>query len=415
MSTPWHPGSWRDYPAAQQPEWADPVRLDQVTRELAGRPPLVPPDEVSALGDALCRAAAGEAFVVQAGECSERFGIRGRRDGAVNAALIARTAVRVSAASERPVLTVGRLAGQFAKPRSFPTETIGRRVLPAFRGLLVNCFETTEAARRADPDRLLAGYAAARGISEAVRQEVGSATNAWAGTRRRAGKWTHQGLWFSHEALLLPFEEAMVRSTPDGRRYLSSTHWPWIGVRSGGVQSAHVEFLSGVVNPVSYKVGPDSSADAVVGVCDKLDPERTLGRLTLVCRLGARAVGELLPGIVTAVRRAGHPVLWLCDPMHANTVRLPSGRKTRYLADVLDEVATYFAVHQELGSWPGGVQLETSGSDVTECLGGAGGPTEPNELDRRYDTTCDPRLNPRQVETVADLVGDLLGRTAVRS
>jgi 3-deoxy-7-phosphoheptulonate synthase len=279
-----------------------------------------------------------------------------------------------------PVIRVGRIAGQFAKPRSRPTELVNGRELPVFRGHLVNGPEPVTHRRLATPERLVAGYRAARDAFEILRRR-------------------EEPVWTSHDAVLLDYELPMLRPGRDGQVFLASTHWPWAGVRTGRADGAHIAMLALVANPVACKVGPTVDLDELLSVCERLDPLREPGRLTLISRMGADAVAATLPPLVEAVRTAGHPAIWLCDPMHGNTVTGPGGRKTRLLDTVAREVREFQAAVERAGGIAGGLHLETTPDDVTECvpdashLEGAGG---------AYTTLCDPRLNPDQaVEIVS--------------
>ena len=344
---------------------------------LAGEPPLTAPEDVHSLRRALAEVAAGRAYVLQGGDCAEPFGAAARRGAVAKHEILGALSKRISHALDVPVLALARLAGQFAKPRSEPTEVIGGEVMPTFKGLAVNSPDPVAAHRVPDAWRMVTAYLTAR----AVLAEL---------AHLRAG------VWVSHEALLLDYEEALVRRDPStGGRYLASTHFPWIGERTRDADGAHVEFLSGMSNPVGCKIGPSATPEEVVALCAKLDPQRRPGRLTLICRLGAGRVWALLPPLVRAVRDAGHPVVWMCDPMHGNTKPTSTGVKTRYLDDIIGEALAFHETLRELGEWPGGLHLELAGEDVTECVGGASVPDEA-ALVRRYTSLCDPRLNNEQ-------------------
>jgi 3-deoxy-7-phosphoheptulonate synthase len=298
--------------------------------------------------------------------------------------------------SARPVVRVGRIAGQFAKPRSQRTELVDGRELDVYRGHMVNSPEPDAQLRVPDPKRLLSGYWAASSVLETIR--AGNAAE-------RADR----ALWTSHEALLLDFEVPMVRADRDGY-LLSSTHWPWIGERTRQVDGAHVAVMASVTNPVACKVGPTMTTDEVLGLCARLDPRREPGRLTLISRMGAGVVADRLPPLVRAVRAEGHPVIWLCDPMHGNTVLSRDGRKTRHLGAIIAELTGFFAALRAAGGWPGGIHLETTGERVTECLSDVPAIGEA-DLARCYTTACDPRLNPDQTREVARVVAGLCVET----
>ncbi|WP_328928140.1 3-deoxy-7-phosphoheptulonate synthase class II [Streptomyces sp. NBC_00190] len=442
----WSPGSWRTRTAAQQPDWPDPEALHRVESTLAFQPPLVLPDEIMGLRGALAGVAAGEGFLLQAGDCAERFasctedGIRSKLR------VILQVAVVLTYGSGLPVVKVGRIAGQFGKPRSRPTETIGGEELPVYRGDIVNAPEFTAEARRPDADRLLRAYqhsSAALNVLRALTlggyADLGQA-HAWnqefvrrsaAGRRyesaaddisralrfmtacgvdaRALSALQRIQLYTSHEALLPPYEEALTRYDERRRTWFgTSAHMLWIGDRTRDPDGAHVELLSGLGNPVGVKVGPGTTPQGLRALCERLDPDREPGRLVLITRLGAGRSADLLPPLLHAVRSAGHVPVWACDPMHGNTFVSDSGYKTRRLSDVTAEVAEFFAVHREEGTHPGGIHLELTGDDVTECLGGDLEEILDGQLGTRYETACDPRLNAVQSLELAFRVGDLL-------
>lgn len=443
----WNPDSWRTgrFVAAQQPVWPDPAALGEAVKQLRSWPPLIYAGEARNLTAELARVATGDAFVLQAGDCAETFeGFSANRvrDGLKT---ILQFAVVLAYSSGVPVVKIGRVAGQFAKPRSSPTEVGDGVELPSYRGDMVNRAHFSAAARVPDPENLLHAYRQAAQTLNLLRGFTGggfadlSAVHEWnrefvsssaEGERYESiahgidaalrfmsacGVDTaalHQTkLYASHEALLLDYEEALTRqdSTEGDAWYDCSAHMLWIGMRTNALDSAHVEFLSGVGNPIGCKIGTDKDAAFVVDLCHRLDPERTPGRLTLVSRMGRGRVAEHLPPIVEAVRASGHPVVWMCDPMHGNTITSEVGLKTRRFDDILQEIDEYFEVHRALGTWPGGIHLELTGDDVTECLGGSDR-LEDAQLELAYQTTCDPRLNARQSLDLAFRVGELLTR-----
>ncbi len=440
----WTPTSWRALPADQQPDWPDEAALEQTLKQLAALPPLVFAGEARQLTSSMAEVAEGRAFMLQAGDCAESFddftadAIRDKLK------VILQMAVVLTYGSGVPVVKVGRIAGQFAKPRSSPTERIGDEDFPSFRGHSVNDLVPTASGRAANPERLITAYhqsastlnllrAFAKGGFADLRQvhtwnqefvatsAEGRRYDAIASEIERALRFMkacgidvemaalHQvDFYTSHEALLLGYEEALTRQDSlTGTWYDCSAHMLWVGERTRAVDRAHVEFLSGVGNPVGVKLGPSAVAEDVVAVCDRLDPQRTPGRLTLISRMGAGRVQEALAPLIGAVRHAGHPVAWVCDPMHGNTFTSPSGRKTRHFDDVLSEIEAFFSVCHSEGAWPGGVHVELTGDDVTECLGGSEEILE-GHLDVRYTTTCDPRLNARQSIDLAFRVAELL-------
>jgi 3-deoxy-7-phosphoheptulonate synthase len=367
----WETAHWKSLPATQQPSWPD-RRARSFRARLARFDGLVTPVEVAALRAELAEVAAGRRLVVQAGDCAEPFAECGPRHVTPKAALVDRLATALG--DDRPVVRVGRMAGQFAKPRSRPTEVVDGVELPVYRGDLVNAPQADARARQADPMRLIAGYHAARSATELLRRH-------------------HPWLRTSHEALVLDYELPMVRLDERGVPLLTSTHWPWIGDRTRDVDGAHVRLLASVANPVACKVGPAMRPDELRALCERLDPEREPGRLTLIARLGADAVSALLPPLVDAVRAAGHPVIWLCDPMHGNTVTDGRGRKTRLVDAVVREVAAFRAIVHAAGGVAGGLHLETTPDEVEEC-GWDDFPTG------SYTSLCDPRLNPGQALAV---------------
>jgi 3-deoxy-7-phosphoheptulonate synthase len=444
--SPWWPGNWRSLPSAQQPEWAG-AELTRARRLLSVLPGLVAPLDLRALRRDLAECQAGRAFVLQGGDCAEPLGPAAVAGARAKTRLLGRMATVISGGTGLPVITVGRLAGQFAKPRSQPTEQFDGRRLPVFRGLVVNSPEATEAARRPRPDRLVEAYVTARDVVDELLRLAGRSPSAAGGrpvndwlaaprwcapppalstavhpygrTSWTAAGWSHNGLWTSHEALILDYEQALTRRDPEtGEWYLASAHQPWLGYRTSQPGGGHVAFLRGLANPLAVKVGPETDPVALVGLCRLLDPAGTPGRLTLVARLGARLVRERLPRLVEAVRRAGRPVAWMCDPMHGNTVITATGLKTRHYADVDAELTGFFEVMARLRQWPGGVHLELAADDVTECVGG-GGPALA-DVPTAYRTLCDPRLNDVQAIALAQRAAELLralgsGRAAALS
>jgi 3-deoxy-7-phosphoheptulonate synthase len=443
----WSPQSWREYPAAQQPDWPDAVELEAALDQLRAVPPLVFAGEARSLTDVLARAAEGRAFVLQAGDCSESFDVFSANAIRDKLKVILQMAVVLTYGSGVPTVKIGRIAGQFAKPRSAPTETRHGVELPSFRGDMVNDFEFDAAARRPDPSRLVRAYhqsastlnllrAFAKGgfadLSrvhawnlefldaspegrryEALAAEIDRALRFMAacGIDLDAEHQLHQvDFYTSHEALVLGYEEALTRvDTLTDQWYDCSAHLLWIGERTHQLDGAHVEFHSGIENPVGVKLGPAATVDEVLALCEQLNPERRPGRLTLVSRMGADQVGERLPPLLRAVRESDHPVLWICDPMHGNTYQHESGYKTRDFDDVMREVFGFFAACDDAGVWPGGVHVELTGENVTECLGGSEAVLG-DDLEQRYESECDPRLNARQSLDLAFQTAELLRR-----
>jgi 3-deoxy-7-phosphoheptulonate synthase len=446
MEATWTPDSWRDLPADQQPDWPDAHVLDQSLKTLASLPPLVFAGEARSLRAALASVARGEAFLLQAGDCAESFHDFNADSIRDKLRVILQMAVVLTYGSGVPVVKLGRIAGQFAKPRSSPTEVVDGVTLPSFRGHVVNDDAPTLEARVPDPTRLLTAYHQSASTLNLLRAFTKggfadlSQVHVWnqqfvadspggrhyevlAGEIDRAlrfmqacgvelsGVALHQvDFWTSHEALVLGYEEAMTRrDSLTGDWYDTSAHLLWVGERTRQVDRAHVGFLAGLSNPVAAKIGPGATPAEVVELCGRLDPGRDAGRLTLISRMGAGHVASRLPALLRAVGEAGHPVVWACDPMHGNTFVGAGGRKTRHFDHVLAEIREFFGVCREEGVWPGGVHIELTGDNVTECLGGADEIVE-NDLELRYTTTCDPRLNGRQSLDLAFQVAGLLRR-----
>jgi 3-deoxy-7-phosphoheptulonate synthase len=373
--------SWSSLPARQQPDWPDPDVVRQIRSQLAELPGLVSRQEIDTLGGHLAAAARGERQVIQAGDCAEDPAECTPGHVVRKAALLERLAGVMRARSGKPVLRVGRIAGQFSKPRSEPTERLDGREIPVYRGHQVNGPEPDPEIRRADPKRILAGYWAAGTAMDALRGHA-------ARTRRP--------VWTSHEALLLDYEISMVRES-DAGPYLSSTHWPWIGERTRQVTGAHVGLLSAMANPVACKVGPGATPEELLALCERLDPRAEPGRLTFIARMGADAIARRLPALVAAVRAVRPGVIWLCDPMHGNTVRGPGGRKTRYVEVMIREVVEFHAAVTGEGAVAAGLHLETTPDEVVECTTAE---AEPNASPGLYTSLCDPRLNAQQAVTV---------------
>ncbi|MFB7381965.1 3-deoxy-7-phosphoheptulonate synthase, partial [Kitasatospora purpeofusca] len=362
--------------ALQQPEWSDLPQVNRVGEALASRPALVQPDDLATLRTLLGKVALGEALVLQSGDCAEDPQECTRQHVARKSALLDLLAGTLGLRTGKPVLRAGRIAGQFAKPRSKPTEVIDGVELPVFRGHMVNGPEPDPEIRRPDPLRILTGYMAAGDIVEHL---------GW--RDRAAGRDVVEPLvWTSHEALLLDYETPMLRVDDKGRLFLGSTHWPWIGERTRQVEGAHVALLSQVANPVACKVGPGMEPDELLALCEKLDPWRDPGRLTLIARMGAENVADRLPKLVDAVRGAGHPVVWLSDPVHGNTVTAPGGYKTRLVETVSLEVSRFVEAVRGAGGVAGGLHLETTPDDVTEC---ASTEADLGSVGDRYTSCCD--------------------------
>ncbi len=370
--------------ALQQPTWDDLVEASRIKEELAAKPALVAAEDVQTLRKLLARVAAGEAHVIQAGDCAEdpaesTIGYVARKCGLLD--VLAGT---LQMNTHRPVLRVGRIAGQYVKPRTRATELVGGVELPFYRGHMINSPEPDLALRKADPKRLLVGYRAAR----EVIKNIGWQDPGYAGMH---------SVWTSHEALLLDYELPMLRTDAEGNFLLTSTHWPWVGERTRQVDGPHVALLAQVVNPVACKIGPSITADDLSALCDRLDPDREPGRLTLIVRMGATTVADRLPALVRLVRRQGHPVIWLTDPMHGNTVLAPDGLKTRFLETIVREVQDFQRAVRDAGGAAGGLHLETTPDAVTECVLNAG---QLAQVRAKYTSLCDPRLRPDQAVSV---------------
>ena len=426
----WSPDSWRARAVAQAPAYPDAAALADVERQLAGYPPLV---------------FAGEAFLLQGGDCAEAFAEHSADNIRDFFRVFLQMAVVMTFAAASPVIKVGRVAGQFAKPRSADDETIGGVTLPAYRGDIVNDIEFTAAARIPDPRRQLEAYRQSAATLNLLRafatggyanlenahrwmlgfvkdspqseryQEVADRITETLGFMRAIGldAEAHPELratdfYTSHEALLLGFEQAMTRvDSTTGDYYATSGHMIWIGDRTRQLDGAHVEYARGVRNPLGLKCGPSLKPDELVRLIDILDPAQEPGRLTLICRFGADRIEASLPPLIRAVEREGRKVLWSCDPMHGNTIKAAGGYKTRPFERVVGEIRSFFAVHKGEGTHAGGVHLEMTGKNVTECTGGARAISEADLRDR-YHTYCDPRLNAEQAIEVAFLVAELL-------
>ena len=432
---------WRTLPAAQQPNWPDQGALDAALAKLSSYPPLVFAGECDDLRGRLAAAGRGEAFLLQGGDCAETF-VAATADNIRNRVkTILQMAVVLTYGASMPVIKLGRMAGQFAKPRSSELETRDGVTLPAYRGDAVNDFAFTAAGRRNDPDRLLqayntssatlnlirafthGGFADLRSVHDWNRGFVGNSAKAryevMARDIDKAMKFMAAcgadfealrtvDFFSSHEALLLEYERALTRiDSRTGNPYDVSAHFVWIGERTRQLDGAHVDFLSRVRNPLGVKLGPKSSPHDVLELIDRLNPDREPGRLTFITRMGAATVRDALPALIESVASADGQVLWVCDPMHGNTFESPSGYKTRRFDDVIDEVQGFFEVHKALGTVPGGMHVELTGDDVTECLGGYE-QIDDAALATRYETVCDPRLNHQQSLEMAFLVAEML-------
>jgi 3-deoxy-7-phosphoheptulonate synthase len=427
---------------AQQPAYPDPAAVLEVTAELRQRPPLVFAGECDQLKHYLAEVAAGRSFLLQGGDCAETFDAVSATELRAKLRVLLSMAVVLTYAAQLPVLKVGRIAGQYAKPRSKDTETRGDVTLPAYRGDAVNGLDFTPEARTPDPKRLIetynrsaaslnllrafvkGGFADLRSVHtwnadfvrnsnvedkyEALSAEIERALAFMVACGVDDDTLRNVDFYSSHEALLLEYEHALTRiDSRTGNPYDTSAHMVWIGERTRQVDGAHVELLSRLRNPIGLKIGPTISTSDLLALVDKLDPESEPGRLTIISRMGADKVRDVLPPLVEAVEGTGRKVVWVCDPMHGNTFETHTGYKTRAFSRVAEEVNGFFDVHDALGTWPGGVHIELTGSDVTECVGGVDELDEESLADR-YETACDPRMNRNQSLELAFTIAERL-------
>ena len=445
MGKKWLPGNWRNKPILQVPEYPDQVKLEEVEKTLSGFPPLVFAGEARALKRSLAKVAVGEAFLLQGGDCAESFKEFHPDNIRDTFKVLLQMSVVLIFGAACPVVKVGRLAGQFAKPRSGDIEKIDGVELPSYRGDIINGIEFNEKKRTPDPDRMIRAYnqsastlnlirAFAQGgfadlhrvhqwnmgfvaddaISERYKDmamRLDEALNFMAAcglTPETTPQLQETDFYTSHEALLLKYEEAMTRiDSLTGEWYDTSAHMLWVGERTRQLDSAHLEFLRGIANPIGAKVGPTTDMDYLMRLIDLLNPNNEPGRLTLISRMGADKIEDALPALVRKVKNEGRSIVWSCDPMHGNTVKASNGYKTRHFNEIIREVEGFFAVHNAEGTHPGGVHFELTGQDVTECVGGAQAITEA-DLSSRYHTHCDPRLNARQALELAFVFADRL-------
>jgi 3-deoxy-7-phosphoheptulonate synthase len=441
----WSPSSWRAYPALHQPEWPEEGLAEAARARLAAVPPLVFAGEARGLKAALAQVVEGRAFLLQAGDCAESFHDVSAIAIREKLKILLQMAAVLTYGATLPVVKVGRIAGQYAKARSSPTERVGDEEIPSFRGHMIHDDVPVAEERAPDPERMvLAYYRSAATLNllraftkggfadlmrvhewnqefvasslegrryEALATEIERALRFMAacGIDLVSEQQLHQvDVWTSHEGLVLDYEEALTRKDSlTGDWYDCSAHMLWIGERTRRPDGAHVEFFSGVHNPLGCKIGPTATPEEVLELCERLNPERAPGRLTLVARMGADQVRELLPPLLQATTEAEHPVVWACDPMHANVFRTESGIKTRRFDAIMGELEGFFAACRGEGVWPGGVHIEFTGEDVTECLGGSEAVLE-EQLNVRYMTLCDPRLNARQSLDLAFRVAELM-------
>ena len=442
--TTWTPSSWRDKPISQVPLYPDAARLAAVEAQLGKFPPLVFAGEARELKTQLAEVARGEAFLLQGGDCAESFAEHGADHIRDFFRVFLQMAVILTHGASKPVVKVGRIAGQFAKPRSSDTETLDGVTLPSYRGDIINDIEFTEAARVPDPERLLLAYRQSAATLNLLRA---FATGGYADLSR-VHEWTvgfmkgstafprfeelankiddaisfmralgltpdntpalrQTSFYTSHEALLLGYEEALTRrDSITNDWYATSGHMLWIGDRTRQPDAAHVEYFAGIKNPIGIKCGPSLSTDDLLRLLDRLNPDDEAGRITLISRFGSDKIREHLPRLIEAVKKAGRTVVWCSDPMHGNTVKAANGYKTRPFDRVLSEVHSFFNIHRDMGTYAGGIHIEMTGDDVTECTGGGVAAITEANLKDRYHTYCDPRLNASQALELAFLVAE---------
>jgi 3-deoxy-7-phosphoheptulonate synthase len=440
--TEWHPASWQSFPAAQQASYPDQLDLDRAVADLSRLPPIVNSWEVDSLKALIAKAQQGEAFVLQGGDCAETFDECTSENIVAKLKILLQMSLVMLYGLKKPVVRVGRMAGQYAKPRSADVETRDGKSLPSFRGDLVNRPSFTEADRVPDPQMILRGYERAALTLNFVRslidggfadlhhpeywdldwvghspmadeyhQIVESISNSLDFLETVSGEKVHKtqraDIYAGHEGLHLLYEQAQTRFLERRERWYNlTTHFPWIGMRTAALDGAHIEYFRGIANPVGVKIGPGMTREWLQRLIEILNPNNEPGRLTLIHRFGAKSLEDCLPDLITAVRETGSPVLWVCDPMHGNTESTADGTKTRRFDSIVSELEAAFRVHGAMGSYLGGVHLELTGENVTECTGGARGLTD-GDLARAYKSTVDPRLNYEQAMEVAMRIAGL--------
>ena len=443
----WKPNSWRNYPVVQMPTYPDESKVNSVEAKLSFKPPLVFAGEVQALKKSLALAEKGNAFILQGGDCAESFSQFSANSIRDTFKVLLQMAVILTYGSSIPIIKIGRIAGQFAKPRSSDVEIIDGIELPSYRGDMINDMEFNKTARQPDPQRLIDGYEQSAATLNLIRafaqggmanlEKVHEWTLGFLNNTPETDKYREianrisESLNFmkacgltsssvpqlretdfftSHEALLLNYEEALTREdtiTAEKGWYATSAHLLWVGDRTRQFDHGHIEYLSGIQNPVGIKCGPSLEKDDLIRLLDKVNPNNESGKVVLICRMGSEKVNEHLPKLIKNIKANGKNVTWCCDPMHGNTIKASNGYKTRRVAEILNEGNNFFLVHKSEGTLPGGVHFEMTGSNVTECLGGANEVKE-SDLGSRYHTHCDPRLNGSQSLELAFLVSDLI-------
>ena len=442
----WYPASWQSKQAAQQPNYPDAAELERVVGDLSRLPPIVTSWEVDGLKQLVAKAQRGEAFVLQGGDCAESFDYCTSESIVAKLKILLQMSLVMLYGLKKPVVRVGRMAGQYAKPRSADIETRGDQSLPSYRGDLVNRSAFTPNDRIPDPTLILRGYERAALTLNFVRSLIDGGFSDlhhpeywdldWVGHSKMADKYHkivtsisesldflesasgrafHQtqraDIYAAHEGLHLAYEQAQTRFLDRRKQWYNlTTHFPWIGMRTANMDGAHVEYFRGIANPIGVKVGSGMNREWLQDLVRLLNPNNEPGRLTLIHRFGAKAIEDGLPELISAVRETGSPVLWVCDPMHGNTESTADGTKTRRFDNIVSELQSAFDVHREMGSYLGGVHLELTGENVTECTGGARGLTD-GDLARAYKSTVDPRLNYEQAMEVAMLIAGQSGNT----
>lgn len=438
----WHPASWQSLPAAQQASYPDQVALDRAVADLSRLPPIVTSWEVDALKELIAKAQRGEAFVLQGGDCAETFDECTSENIVAKLKILLQMSLVMLYGLKKPVVRIGRMAGQYAKPRSADTETRDGTTLPSFRGDLVNHIPFTADDRMPDPQLILRGYERAALTLNFVRSLIDGGFAdlhhpeywdlSWVGhspmadeyhavvesisdsldfletiSGRELHKTQRADIYACHEGLHLLYEQSQTRYLDRRERWYNlTTHFPWIGMRTAAMDGAHIEYFRGIANPIGVKIGPSMTREWLQDLIAALNPNNEPGRLTLIHRFGAKAIEECLPDMITAVRETGSPVLWVCDPMHGNTESTADGTKTRRFDKIVSELEAAFRVHNSMGSHLGGVHLELTGENVTECTGGARGLTD-SDLARAYKSTVDPRLNYEQAMEIAMRIAGL--------
>lgn len=434
--------TWPSLPAAQQPQWPDPSALVKAQEILSSLPPLVFAGECDELTEKLAQVERGEAFVLMGGDCAETFAANTADSIRARLKTVLQMAIVLTYGASLPVVKIGRIAGQYGKPRSAELETIDNLSLPSYRGDAVNGLDFTAEARQPDPMRLVqtyhasaaalnliraftqGGYADLRQVHawnqdfvsqsapgkryEQMAAEIDRALSFMTACGADPEEFRRVDFYASHEALLLDYEKPLTRiDSRTGNLYDVSAHFVWIGERTRNLDGAHVDFAAKIQNPIGVKIGPKTKPEDLVALMNKLDPTNKPGRLMLITRMGADQIRDVLPGLIETVQNSDHQVVWVCDPMHGNTREAASGHKTRLFDDVINEVKGFFEVHRAKGTHPGGIHIELTGDDVTECLGGIAGVAE-SDLPFRYETACDPRLNRVQSLELAFQVSDML-------